>query len=85
MKSTLKTTVMLLVAMFAFSTPADAQFGSLNALRKQMGIKTKKEKQQEKALEEARRKQDSIQAYIKSITPTIPPFRSLGQMPSQLT
>ena len=43
MKSTLKTTVMLLVAMFAFSTPADAQFGSLNALRKQMGIKTKKQ------------------------------------------
>ena len=55
MKTTLKITVMLLVAMFAFSTPADAQFGSLNALRKQMGIKTKKEKQQEKALEEAPR------------------------------
>ena len=43
MKTTLKITVMLLVAMFAFSPPADAQFGSLNALRKQMGIKTKKE------------------------------------------
>ena len=76
MKTTLIITVMLLVAMFAFSTPADAQFGSLNALRKQMGIKTKKEKQQEKALEEARRKQDSIQAYIKSITPTIPQPRA---------
>ena len=51
MKKFVKVSVMALVAMFAFSTVADAQFGSLNALRKQIGIKTKKEKQQEKALE----------------------------------
>lgn len=72
MKLSVKFTAMALVAMFAFSTPAEAQFGSLNALRKQIGIKTKKEKAQEKALEEAKRKQDSIQAAIDAITPTIP-------------
>ena len=58
-----------MVAMFAFSTPAEAQWGSLfNKARKAVGIKTK----QEKAIDEQKRKQDSIQAVIKSITPTIP-------------
>ena len=76
MKQAIKTTVMALVAMFAFSTVADAQFGSLNSLRKGLGIKTKKEKAQEKALEELRHKQDSIDAHVKSITPTIPQPRA---------
>ena len=58
-----------LVAMFALSTPAEAQWGSLlNKARKAAGIKTK----QEKAQDEAKRRQDSIQTAIKSITPTIP-------------
>ena len=60
---------MALVAMFAISTPAEAQWGSLlNKARKAAGIKTK----QEKAQDEAQRRQDSIQTAIKSITPTIP-------------
>ena len=69
MKSRTKFLVMAMVAMFAFSTPADAQWGGLlNKARKAVGIKTK----QEKAIDEQKRKQDSIQAAIKSITPTIP-------------
>ena len=61
--------VMALAAMFALSTPAEAQWGSLlNKARKAAGIKTK----QEKAQDEAKRRQDSIQTAIKSITPTIP-------------
>ena len=60
---------MALAAMFALSTPAEAQWGSLlNKARKAAGIKTK----QEKAQDEAKRRQDSIQTAIKSITPTIP-------------
>lgn len=48
MKHLIKTTVMALVAMFAFSTVADAQFSiNLNKARKALGIKTKKEKRLE--------------------------------------
>jgi cytoskeletal protein CcmA (bactofilin family) len=58
-----------LMAMFAFSTPAEAQWGSLlNKARKAAGIKTK----QEKAVDAEKHRQDSIQAVIRSITPTIP-------------
>ena len=61
--------VMAMVTMFAFSTPADAQWGGLlNKARKAVGIKTKKEKE----IDEQKRKQDSIQTAIRSITPTIP-------------
>lgn len=45
MRHSIKTTMMVLVAMFAFSTAADAQFSiNLNKARKALGIKTKKEK-----------------------------------------
>lgn len=45
MRHSIKTTMMALVAMFAFSTAADAQFSiNLNKARKALGIKTKKEK-----------------------------------------
>lgn len=68
---------MALVAMFALSTPAEAQWGSLlNKARKAAGIKTK----QEKAQDEAKRKQDSIQTAIKSITPTIPQPAKTGAL-----
>ena len=50
MKSTLKTTVMSLVAMFALATVADAQTTTidLGGLGKAFGIKSKKEKAMEK-------------------------------------
>ncbi|MBQ7415034.1 MAG: polymer-forming cytoskeletal protein [Prevotella sp.] len=73
MRHSIKTTMMVLVAMFAFSTAADAQFSiNLNKARKALGIKTKKEKKEEAAAKEAQRKRDSVQAVINSITPTIP-------------
>lgn len=60
---------MTMAAMFTFSTPAEAQWGSLlNKARKAVGLKTK----QEKVTDEQKRKQDSIQTAIRSITPTIP-------------
>ena len=57
----LRTTISLLAlaAMFAFSTPAEAQWGSLiKGARKTLGIKTKKEKREEAALKEQQRKRD---------------------------
>ena len=45
MRHSIKTTMMVLATMFAFSTAADAQFSiNLNKARKALGIKTKKEK-----------------------------------------
>ena len=73
MKQTLKVSVMALVAMFAFSTVADAQFGLgklVNKARKSVGLKTKQEK-----------RQDSIQTAIQSITPTIPQPAAEGSAP----
>lgn len=76
MKQTLKVSVMALVAMFAFSTVADAQFGLgklVNKARKSVGLQTKQEK-----------RQDSIQTAIQSITPTIPqpvPLRLIRRHP----
>ena len=68
---------MALVAMFAFSTPADAQWGSLiNKARKAAGIKTKSEK----AAEREQQRRDSIQAAIKSITPTVPQPAATGAL-----
>ena len=73
MKQTLKVSVMALVAMFAFSTVADAQFGLgklVNKARKSVGLQTKQEK-----------RQDSIQTAIQSITPTIPQPAAEGSAP----
>ena len=72
---------MALVAMFAFSTPAEAQFGLgklARKARKAVGLETQQDKyenfREEQAKQEKirKQKQDSIQAAIKSITPTIP-------------
>ena len=75
MKRTNQFIILAIMAMFAFSTPAEAQWGSLiNKARKAAGIKTK----QEKAADEQKRRQDSIQLAIKSITPTIPQAAESG-------
>ena len=69
--------VMALAAMFAFSTPAEAQWGSLlNKARKAAGIKTK----QEKAADREKHRRDSIQEAIKSITPTVPQPAATGAL-----
>lgn len=77
--------MLALVAIFTFSTPADAQWGGLiNSARKAAGIKTKKEKEQEeqqRRLQEQQRRQDSIRAAINSITPTIPQPAPEGTAP----
>lgn len=44
MRHSIKISVMALVAMFAFSTIADAQFGMLKSLGKDLGIGKKKAK-----------------------------------------
>ena len=68
---------MALAAMFAFSTPAEAQWGSLlNKARKAAGIKTK----QEKAADREKHRRDSIQEAIKSITPTVPQPAATGAL-----
>ena len=77
MNSRTKFLVMAMAAMFAFSTPADAQWGSLiNKARKAAGIKTK----QEKAAEREQHRRDSIQDAIKSITPTVPQPAATGAL-----
>ena len=72
---------MALVAMFAFCTPAEAQFGLgklARKARKAVGLQTNQDKyeelreQQAKDEKERRRKNDSIQSAIKDITPTVP-------------
>lgn len=81
MKLSTKISMMALMAMFAFSTPAEAQFGLgklARKARKAVGLQTQQDKyedmrdQQRKEAKEHKRKQDSIQAVINSITPTIP-------------
>ena len=70
---------MALVAMFAFCTPAEAQFGLgglVNKARKAAGIKTK----QEKEIDRQQQRRDSIQNAIKSITPTIPQPAETGAL-----
>lgn len=90
MKLSVRITMMALAATFAFSTPADAQFGLgklARKARKAVGLQTSQDKyeeireQQEKAEKERRRKQDSIQAVINSITPTIPLPAAEGTAP----
>ena len=77
-------------AMFAFSTPAEAQFG-LDKLarkaRKAIGLQTNQDKYEEQreqlAKEEKIRQQkrDSIKAVMASITPTIPQPAAEGTAP----
>ena len=77
MKHSTKFLGLALVAMFAFSTPAEAQWGSLlNKARKAAGIKTK----QEKAADREKHRRDSIQEAIKSITPTVPQPAATGAL-----
>ena len=81
--------VMALAAMFAFSTPAEAQFGLgklARKARKAVGLQTNQDKyeeyreQQAKEEKERKRKNDSIQAAIKDITPTIPQPAATGKL-----
>ena len=81
--------VMALAAMFAFSTPAEAQFGLgklARKARKAVGLQTNQDKyeeyreQQAKEEKERRRKNDSIQLAIKDITPTIPQPAATGAL-----
>ena len=77
MKSRRNFLLVALAAMFAFSTPAEAQWGSLlNKARKAAGIKTK----QEKAAEKEQHRRDSIQEAIKGITPTVPQPAASGAL-----
>ena len=65
-----------LVAMFACSTPAQAQWGGLlNKARKAAGIKTK----QEKAQDAAQQRMDSVAKAAAAITTTIPQAAESGQ------
>ena len=81
--------VMALAAMFAFSTPAEAQFGLgklARKARKAVGLQTNQDKyeeyreQQAKEEKERKRKNDSIQLAIKDITPTIPQPAAKGAL-----
>ena len=64
-----------LVAMFACSTPAQAQWGGLlNKARKAAGIKTK----QEKAVEAEQQRKDSVAKAAAAITTTIPQAAESG-------
>ena len=88
MKLSVRISMLALAAMFAFSTPADAQFGKLlRKARKAVGLQTNQDKyeeyreMQDKADKERKRKNDSIQAVIKSITPTIPQPAAEGTAP----
>ena len=81
--------VMALAAMFAFSTPAEAQFGLgklARKARKAVGLQTNQDKyeeyreQQAKEEKERKRKNDSIQLAIKDITPTIPQPAASGAL-----
>lgn len=73
--------MMALMAMFVFSTPAEAQFGLgklARKARKAVGLQTQQDKyedimdQQRRDAKERKRKQDSIQVVVNSITSTIP-------------
>ena len=81
--------MMAFVAMFAISTPADAQFGLgklARKARKAVGLQTNQDKyeeyreQQAKDEKERKRKNDSIQLAIKDITPTIPQPAAKGAL-----
>ena len=81
MRHSIRLSAMVLIAMFAFNTPADAQFG-LDKLarkaRKAVGLQTTQDRYEEireqQAKEEKIRqlKRDSVRAVMASITPTIP-------------
>ena len=63
MKHSLKISFMALVAMFAFSTVADAQLGGLLKKAKQaVGVKSKEEKQMEAMVEMQKKEQAQYKA-----------------------
>ena len=81
---------MALAAMFAFSTPADAQFGLgklARKVRKAVGVETQQDKYEEFREQQAKEdkirqhKRDSIKAVMASITPTIPQPAAEGTAP----
>lgn len=90
MKQSIKISVMALIAMFAFSTAADAQFGLgklARKVRKAVGVETTQDKyedlREQMAKEDKIRQQknDSIKAVMASITPTIPQPAAEGTAP----
>ena len=90
MKHSIKISVMALIAMFAFSTAADAQFGLgklARKVRKAVGVETTQDKyedlREQMAKEDKIRQQknDSIKAVMASITPTIPQPAAEGTAP----
>ena len=90
MKHSVKVSVMALIAMFAFSTAADAQFGLgklARKVRKAVGVETTQDKyedlREQMAKEDKIRQQknDSIKAVMASITPTIPQPAAEGTAP----
>ena len=60
MKHSIKISVMALVAMFAVSTTADAQFGLLKSIGKDLGIKGKKKVKDPKTGETIKIKEDEF-------------------------
>ena len=81
MRHSVRLSVMALIAMFAFSSTANAQFGLgklARKVRKAVGVETQQDKYEEireqQAKEEKVRqfKRDSVKAVMASITPTIP-------------
>ena len=90
MKHSIKISVMALIAMFAFSTAADAQFGLgklARKVRKAVGVQTTQDKYEEFREQQAKEdkirqhKNDSIKAVMASITPTIPQPAAEGTAP----
>lgn len=90
MKLSEKISLLALAAMFAFSTPVDAQFGLdklARKVRKAVGVETSQDKyedlREQQAKEEQIRqyKRDSIKAVMASITPTIPQPAAEGTAP----
>ena len=90
MKHSIKISVMALIAMFAFSTAADAQFGLgklARKVRKAVGVETTQDKYEEFREQQAKEdkirqhKNDSIKAVMASITPTIPQPAAEGTAP----
>jgi len=90
MKLSVKISMLAFAAMFAFSTPAEAQFGLgklARKVRKAVGVQTTQDKYEEFREQQAKedkirqQKRDSIKAVVASITPTIPQPAAEGTAP----
>ncbi|MBO7044835.1 MAG: hypothetical protein J6W38_00550 [Prevotella sp.] len=90
MRLSVKISMLAFAAMFAFSTPAEAQFGLgklARKARKAIGLQTTQDKYEEFREQQAKedkirqRKNDSIKAVVASITPTIPQPAAEGTAP----